>query len=245
MASFLFFTSLQTAWESSSIPEIVALPFLSWWLPRWVPFPLHIRTHSVFWASIQKAPDKIIGGDILALLEGGHAGSSAAGQLSLGWDGSMGISLVDSDHQLSHRAAQFPWNLDLVGLNLAPRVLSPPELMSQNVICWGIDCVRSRWKASLCFFQAFCFPTTDAIQEHMAKVVWCQKWGARTQRDAMGVKLTPPCDEPPSYWGCRWPSQLSEKVAVLGAPLVNLLQDVLAYCFPSWSHHDSSEISLC
>lgn len=61
-----------------------------------------------------------------------------------GWDGLMGISLADSDRQLSHRAAQFPWNLDLVGLNLAPRVLSLPELMSQNIICWCIDCVRTR-----------------------------------------------------------------------------------------------------
>lgn len=29
MDSFLLFTSLQAAWESFSIPEIVALPFLS------------------------------------------------------------------------------------------------------------------------------------------------------------------------------------------------------------------------
>lgn len=69
---------------------------------------------------------------MLALLESSHAGSSGAGQLSLGWDGLMGISLVDSDHQLSHRAAQFPWNLDLVGLNLAPRMLSLPELITKH-----------------------------------------------------------------------------------------------------------------
>lgn len=159
MDSFLFFTSLQAAWESFSIPEIFALPFLSWWLHRQGPFPLCIRTHSVFWASIQKAPDKISGGDMLDLLDSVHAGSSAAGQLLLGWDGLMGISLVDSDHQLSHRAAQFRWNLDLVCHNLAHRVLLLPEFVSQNIICWGIDCVRSTWEASLCFFQAFCFPT--------------------------------------------------------------------------------------
>lgn len=53
----------------------------------------------------------------------------------------------------------------------------------------------------------------------MAKVVWCQKWGARAQHDALWVKVTPPCDEPPSYWGCRWQSQLSEEVAVLGTLL--------------------------
>lgn len=81
---------------------------------------------------------------MLDLLESGHTGSSAAGQLLLRWDGLMGISLVDFDHQLSHRAAQFPWNLNLVGLNLAQRVLSLSELMSQNIICGGIDCVRSR-----------------------------------------------------------------------------------------------------
>ena len=42
----------------------------------------------------------------------------------------MGIGLMDSDPQLSHGAAQFPWNLDLVGLDLGPGVLSVPELMS-------------------------------------------------------------------------------------------------------------------
>lgn len=55
----------------------------------------------------------------------------------------MGISLMDSDPWLSHGAAQFPWSLDLVGLDLGPRVLLVPELMSQNIICWCIDCVRS------------------------------------------------------------------------------------------------------
>lgn len=98
---------------------------------------------------------------------------------------------------------------------------------------------------SLLFFRHSALPQTDAIQEHMDKVVWCQKWGARAQHDAMCVQVTPPCDEPPSYWGCRWQSQLSEEVAVLVTPLVNPLQDVLAYCFPSWSHQDSSAIPLC
>lgn len=191
MDSFLLFTSLQAAWESFSIPEIVALSFLSWWHHRQVTFPLYIRTHSVFWASIQKAPDKISGGEMLALLESGHAGSSAAGQLPLGWDGLMGISLADSDRQLSHRAARFPWNLDLVGLNLAPRVLSLPELMSQNIICWCIDCVRTRWKASLCFFSGILL----SHRQMPFRSTWTKLFGARN--GVLGLSMMP-CV-------CRWP----------------------------------------
>lgn len=56
---------------------------------------------------------------------------------------------------------------------------------------------------SLLFFRHSALPQTDAIQEHMDKVVWCQKWGARSQHDAMCVQVTPPCDEPPSYWGVQ------------------------------------------
>lgn len=56
----------------------------------------------------------------------------------------MGISPMDSDPQLSHRAAQFPWNFDLVGLDLGHSVLSVPELRTQTLICQCSDCVRSR-----------------------------------------------------------------------------------------------------
>lgn len=70
---------------------------------------------------------------MLAPPESSRAGSSAAGGLSFRWDGLMRISLMDSDPQLSHRAAQFPWNLDFDGPDcpdLGPGVLSVPELMS-------------------------------------------------------------------------------------------------------------------
>lgn len=108
--------------------------------------PCRIESHSVCWASLPKAPDKIAGGDTQALapLEIGCAGSSAAGGPSFGWDGLMGISLMDSDHQLSHEAAQFLWSLYLAGVDLSPRVLLVPKLRSQNIICPCIDCARSR-----------------------------------------------------------------------------------------------------
>lgn len=140
------------------------------------PFPLPYQNTQCFLGFYSKAPDKICRGDMLALLESGHAGSSAAGQLSLGWDGLMGISLVDSDHQLSHRAAQIPWNLDLVVLNLAPRVLSLPELMLQNIICWGIDCVRSREKASLCCFSGILL----SHRQMSFRSTWPKLFGARS-----------------------------------------------------------------
>lgn len=129
----------------SPVPKLSVCPCCPDDFPDGSLAPCHIRPHSVCWASLQKAPDKIAGGDTQAVTppESGCTGFSAAGRLFFGWDGLMGISLMDSDPWLSHGAAQFPWSLDLVGLDLGPRVLLVPELMSQNIICWCIDCVRS------------------------------------------------------------------------------------------------------
>lgn len=75
---------------------------------------------------------------------GATCGLTATGGLSFWWDSLVGAALLDSDPGLSHQAAKFPWSLDLVGLDLGPKVLPVPELMSQNIVCWYIDCMRSK-----------------------------------------------------------------------------------------------------
>lgn len=57
---------------------------------------------------------------------------AAAGGLSFC---STGAELMDSEPRLSHHTAEFPWNLDPVSLDLGPRVLPMPELVSQNITC--------------------------------------------------------------------------------------------------------------
>lgn len=75
---------------------------------------------------------------------------------------------MDSDPGLSHQAAKFPWSLDLDGLDLGPRVLPVPELMSQNIVCWYIDCMRSKRKVSA-FLGQSAFLQTSAMEEHVPK----------------------------------------------------------------------------
>lgn len=138
------------------------------------PLPPAISDQTAFAGLLKKSTDKIAWGDTQVL--------SPPEVVCRGWTliWVVEISLMDSDPQLSHKASQFPRNLDLVGLDLGPGVQLVPELMSQNIICQCIDCVWSRWKvSSLCFFGALCSPVNGCRSGAYAQVVWCQKWGAR------------------------------------------------------------------